>query len=155
MPKGPNGPLPKEILEMYPNAPLIKRQGEVDAWDNADFRAAVQASGKRQIVLAGIVTDVCKFSNSYPPSIPPESHPSINPRHLHPSSPSFHSFHPFSHPSRPLSPFSPSPQAQPSQPSLSAQRATPSGPTSKPAAPPRTSSPTRPISACRLPACSW
>jgi nicotinamidase-related amidase len=45
---------------MYPNAPLIKRQGEVDAWDNADFRAAVQASGKRQIVIAGIVTDVCK-----------------------------------------------------------------------------------------------
>ncbi len=45
---------------MYPNAPLIKRQGEVDAWDNADLRAAVQASGKRQIVIAGIVTDVCK-----------------------------------------------------------------------------------------------
>lgn len=41
---------------MYPNAPLIKRQGEVDdAWDNTDFRAAVQASGKRQIVIAGIV----------------------------------------------------------------------------------------------------
>ncbi|MCJ1245390.1 hypothetical protein MMC30_002594 [Trapelia coarctata] len=57
--QGPNGPLPKEILEMYPNAPLIKRQGEVDAWDNANFRAAVKASGKNQIVLAGIVTDVC------------------------------------------------------------------------------------------------
>lgn len=27
--QGPNGPLPKEILEMYPDAPLIKRQGEV------------------------------------------------------------------------------------------------------------------------------
>ena len=26
---GPNGPLPKEMLEMYPNAPLIRRQGEV------------------------------------------------------------------------------------------------------------------------------
>ena len=26
---GPNGPLPKEILEMYPDAPLIQRQGEV------------------------------------------------------------------------------------------------------------------------------
>ena len=32
---GPNGPLPKEILEMYPDAPLIKRPGEVNAWDNA------------------------------------------------------------------------------------------------------------------------
>ena len=27
--QGPNGPLPKEMLEMYPDAPLIRRQGEV------------------------------------------------------------------------------------------------------------------------------
>lgn len=26
---GPNGPLPKDILDMYPDAPLIKRNGEV------------------------------------------------------------------------------------------------------------------------------
>jgi nicotinamidase-related amidase len=26
---GPNGPLPKEILDLYPDAPLIRRQGEV------------------------------------------------------------------------------------------------------------------------------
>lgn len=26
---GPNGPLPKEMLELYPDAPLIRRQGEV------------------------------------------------------------------------------------------------------------------------------
>jgi nicotinamidase-related amidase len=56
---GPNGPLPQEILDMYPSAPLIKRQGEVDAWDNADFRAAVRAANKTQIIMAGIVTDVC------------------------------------------------------------------------------------------------
>ncbi|KAI9734382.1 MAG: hypothetical protein M1834_002489 [Cirrosporium novae-zelandiae] len=57
--QGPNGPLPKQILDMYPNATLIKRQGEVDAWDNADFRAAVRATGKKQIIMAGITTDVC------------------------------------------------------------------------------------------------
>ncbi|KAF2255162.1 Isochorismatase hydrolase, partial [Trematosphaeria pertusa] len=57
--RGPNGPLPKEMLAMYPNAPLIQRQGEVNAWDNADFRAAVKATGKKQIIVAGIVTDVC------------------------------------------------------------------------------------------------
>ncbi|KAF2197730.1 isochorismatase hydrolase-like protein, partial [Delitschia confertaspora ATCC 74209] len=56
---GPNGPLPKEILEMYPNAPLIKRQGEVNAWDNPDFRAAIKATNKTQIIVAGITTDVC------------------------------------------------------------------------------------------------
>ena len=27
--QGPNGPLPKEMLAMYPDAPLIQRQGEV------------------------------------------------------------------------------------------------------------------------------
>jgi hypothetical protein len=26
---GPNGPLPKEMIEMYPGAPFIRRQGEV------------------------------------------------------------------------------------------------------------------------------
>lgn len=29
------------------------------AWDNADFRAAVKATGKKQIIVAGITTDVC------------------------------------------------------------------------------------------------
>ncbi|KIP07882.1 hypothetical protein PHLGIDRAFT_117749 [Phlebiopsis gigantea 11061_1 CR5-6] len=56
---GPNGPLPREVLEMHSNAPLIKRPGQVDAWDNADFKAAVKATGKKQVILAGITTDVC------------------------------------------------------------------------------------------------
>lgn len=56
---GPNGPLPKEILEMYPDAPLVKRQGEVDAWDNPDVRAAIEATGRKQIIIGGITTDVC------------------------------------------------------------------------------------------------
>ncbi|TBU43081.1 ycaC protein [Dichomitus squalens] len=56
---GPNGPLPAEIIAMHPDAPHIKRQGEVNAWDNADFRAAVEATGKKQVILAGITTDVC------------------------------------------------------------------------------------------------
>lgn len=56
---GPNGPLPKEILEMYPKAPMIRRNGEVNAWDNPDFRAAVEATGRKQVILGGIVTEVC------------------------------------------------------------------------------------------------
>ncbi|CAJ2508805.1 Uu.00g138310.m01.CDS01 [Anthostomella pinea] len=56
---GPNGPLPGEFLDMFPNAPLIQRPGQVNAWDNADFQAAVRAAGKKQIVMAGITTDVC------------------------------------------------------------------------------------------------
>ncbi|CAN9278480.1 unnamed protein product [Alternaria alternata] len=57
--QGPNGPLPKEMLEMYPDAPLIRRQGEVNAWDNADFKAAIRAANKTQIIVGGITTDVC------------------------------------------------------------------------------------------------
>lgn len=56
---GPNGPLPREILEMHPNAPLILRGGEVNAWDNEEFRNAVQKANKKQIILAGVTTDVC------------------------------------------------------------------------------------------------
>ena len=44
---------------MHADAPYIKRNGEVNAWDNEEFRNAVRATGKKQVILAGIVTDVC------------------------------------------------------------------------------------------------
>ncbi|KAI0369598.1 ycaC protein [Pilatotrama ljubarskyi] len=56
---GPNGPLPQEIVAMHPDAPFIKRNGEVNAWDNQEFRAAVEATGRKQVIIAGITTDVC------------------------------------------------------------------------------------------------
>ncbi|KAF7300088.1 YcaC protein [Mycena kentingensis (nom. inval.)] len=56
---GPNGPLPVEITDMHPDAPLIKRNGEVNAWDHDGFREAVRATGKKQVIVAGIVTEVC------------------------------------------------------------------------------------------------
>lgn len=78
---GPNGPLPQEILSMYPDAPLIQRQGEVDAWDNADLRAAIKATNKSQIIMAGIVTDVCE-STSCPAQKPaPFHHPATTNPH--------------------------------------------------------------------------
>ncbi|KAK7682010.1 hypothetical protein QCA50_014974 [Cerrena zonata] len=60
--QGPNGPLPVEVTSMHPQAPFIKRQGEVNAWDNPEFKAAVEAiaaTGRTQIILGGITTDVC------------------------------------------------------------------------------------------------
>ncbi|TEB35786.1 ycaC protein [Coprinellus micaceus] len=56
---GPNGPLPKEITRLHPNATFVRRNGEVNAWSNEEFRAAVKATNKSQIILAGITTDVC------------------------------------------------------------------------------------------------
>lgn len=56
---GPNGPLLPELIEKFPNAPLIARPGQINAWDNEDFVAAVKATGKKQLIIAGIVTEVC------------------------------------------------------------------------------------------------
>lgn len=56
---GPNGPMLPEIVEMFPDAPLISRPGQINAWDNADFVAAIEATGRRKIVMSGITTDVC------------------------------------------------------------------------------------------------
>ncbi len=56
---GPNGPLVPELKALFPDAPCIARPGNINAWDNADFVQAVKATGKRQLLIAGIVTEVC------------------------------------------------------------------------------------------------
>ena len=57
--QGPNGPLLPEIKALLPNAPYIARPGQINAWDNEDFVNAIKATGKKQIIIAGIVTEVC------------------------------------------------------------------------------------------------
>jgi nicotinamidase-related amidase len=56
---GPNGPLVPELKEAYPDAPYIARPGQINAWDNEDFVQAVKATGKKQLIIAGVVTEVC------------------------------------------------------------------------------------------------
>lgn len=56
---GPNGPLVPELKEIFPQAPYIARPGQINAWDNDDFVAAVKATGKKQLLIAGVVTEVC------------------------------------------------------------------------------------------------
>ena len=56
---GPNGPLMPELQAKFPSAPYIARPGNINAWDNPDFVAAVKASGRRQLLIAGVVTEVC------------------------------------------------------------------------------------------------
>jgi len=48
-----------EIKQTFPDAPYIARPGQINAWDNQDFVKAVEATGKQQLIIAGIVTDVC------------------------------------------------------------------------------------------------
>jgi nicotinamidase-related amidase len=56
---GPNGPLVPELKATFPEAPFIPRPGQINAWDNEDFVKAVKATGKKQLIIAGVVTEVC------------------------------------------------------------------------------------------------
>src|SRR3954466_1189173 len=56
---GPNGVLMPELKAAFPDAPFIPRPGQINAWDNEDFVAAVRATGRKQLIMAGVVTDVC------------------------------------------------------------------------------------------------
>ncbi|WP_323844878.1 isochorismate family cysteine hydrolase YcaC [Microbulbifer magnicolonia] len=56
---GPNGPLVPELKEKFPQAPYIARPGQINAWDNEDFVKAVKDTGKNQLIIAGVVTEVC------------------------------------------------------------------------------------------------
>ena len=59
VPQGPNGPLIPEIHANAPHAQYVARKGEINAWDNEDFVKAVKATGKKQLIIAGVVTEVC------------------------------------------------------------------------------------------------
>jgi nicotinamidase-related amidase len=56
---GPNGPIVPELKEVFPDAPYIPRPGQINAWDNEDFVKAVKDTGRKQLIIAGVVTDVC------------------------------------------------------------------------------------------------
>lgn len=59
VPQGPNGPLIPEIHQNAPHAQYVARKGEINAWDNPDFVAAVKATGRKTLIIAGTITSVC------------------------------------------------------------------------------------------------
>lgn len=59
VPQGPNGPLIPEIHDAAPHAQYVARRGEINAWDNPEFVAAVKATGRSQLIIAGTITSVC------------------------------------------------------------------------------------------------
>lgn len=56
---GPNGVILPELKALFPDAPFIPRPGQINAWDNDEYVKAVKATGRRQLIVAGVVTDVC------------------------------------------------------------------------------------------------
>lgn len=55
------GPLLPEFKQLLPEAfaARIKRRGVVNAWDDPDFKSAVEKIGRRNLIMAGVTTDVC------------------------------------------------------------------------------------------------
>lgn len=55
------GPLLSELETILPDefAARVKRLGIVNAMDDENFAAAVKASGRRKIIIAGVTNDVC------------------------------------------------------------------------------------------------
>ncbi|MFL6463294.1 MAG: isochorismatase family protein [Bryobacteraceae bacterium] len=58
-PQGLNDPLVPEIHENAPHAKYVARKGEIYAWDNPDFVAAVKETGRRSLIIAGTINSVC------------------------------------------------------------------------------------------------
>jgi len=48
-----------EIRDLFPDVAVIARPGEINAWDNPDVVAAVERTGRRKLLIAGVTTDVC------------------------------------------------------------------------------------------------
>jgi nicotinamidase-related amidase len=55
------GPLLSELQEILPAAfeARVKRAGIVNAWNDPNFSAAVAATGKKNLIMAGVTTSVC------------------------------------------------------------------------------------------------
>jgi nicotinamidase-related amidase len=51
-------PLFKEITEAFPDSTIIDRPSS-HAWSHPDVRAAVEATGRKKLIMAGLVTEVC------------------------------------------------------------------------------------------------
>ena len=55
------GPLMPELQQVLPDAfaARVKRAGIVNAWSDPNFKKAVKATGRRNLIMAGVTTDVC------------------------------------------------------------------------------------------------
>lgn len=55
------GALIPELSSILPEAfeTRIKRAGIVNAWNDTNFKSAVEATGRKNLIMAGVTTDVC------------------------------------------------------------------------------------------------
>ncbi|MBY0403036.1 MAG: isochorismatase family protein [Cyanobacteria bacterium] len=55
---GANGPIFSELLALLPEAPLVERM-IINAWNDPNFVKAVEKTGRKKLIMAGVTTDVC------------------------------------------------------------------------------------------------
>lgn len=53
-----SGYLWPQLLDVFPGQPVIERSS-MNSWDDAAFRQAIEATGKKNILLCGLWTEVC------------------------------------------------------------------------------------------------
>src|SRR5438067_6135694 len=47
-----------QLLDVFPGQPVIERTS-MNSWDSMEFRKAIEATGKKNIVMTGLWTEVC------------------------------------------------------------------------------------------------
>jgi nicotinamidase-related amidase len=57
--QGPNGPFIADVLNLFPDVPVIDRPGIISAWDDPKFVAAIEKTGRKNLIMAGVTVDVC------------------------------------------------------------------------------------------------
>ncbi len=57
-PKGPMGPLLPEIAACFPKVEPIYRT-KINSWHDERIRSAIEATGRRRVICAGITADFC------------------------------------------------------------------------------------------------
>ncbi|MEL6235644.1 MAG: hydrolase [Pseudomonadota bacterium] len=53
-----SGPFMEEVTELFPDHSIIDRTS-INSWLDADFQAAIKATGRKKIILAGLWTCAC------------------------------------------------------------------------------------------------
>src|SRR6266446_6289205 len=47
-----------QLLDVFPGQPVVERTS-MNSWDDAGFRAAIEATGRKNIIMTGLWTEVC------------------------------------------------------------------------------------------------
>src|SRR6266540_2691769 len=47
-----------QLLDVFPGQPVIERSS-MNSWDSMEFRKAIEATGKKNIIMTGLWTEVC------------------------------------------------------------------------------------------------